>query len=113
VGDRINVFHDLFVYVKMGIHAVEKAAEAVLSGGYLKHVLDLALWMPPKLLPPAASRLLAGVRHLVEAVDCGRLPEQLAVPCVVAERKTEVMPVPPEEVPEVERLGAERVVYAF
>jgi hypothetical protein len=31
----------------------------------------------------------------------------------VAERKTEVVPVPPEEVPEVERLGTERVVYAF
>jgi hypothetical protein len=31
----------------------------------------------------------------------------------VAERKTEVVPVSPEEVPEVERLGAERVVYAF
>jgi hypothetical protein len=51
VGDRINVFRDLFVYVKMGIHAVEKAAEAVLSGGYLKHVLDLALWTPPGLIP--------------------------------------------------------------
>jgi hypothetical protein len=31
----------------------------------------------------------------------------------VAERKTEVVPVPPEEVPEAVRLGAERVVYAF
>jgi len=113
VGDRINVFHDLFVYVKMGIYAVEKAAEAVLSGGYLKHVLDLALWTPPKLLPPAARRLLAGIRHRVETVDCNRLPEQLAVPCVVAERKTDVVPVPPEEVLEVERLGAERVVYAL
>jgi hypothetical protein len=30
----------------------------------------------------------------------------------VAERKTEVVPAP-DEVPEVERLGAERVVYAF
>jgi hypothetical protein len=35
------------------------------------------------------------------------------VPCVVAKRKTDVVPVPPEEVPEVVRLGAERVVYAF
>jgi hypothetical protein len=31
----------------------------------------------------------------------------------VAERKTEVVLAPPEDVPEVERLGAERVVYAF
>jgi hypothetical protein len=31
----------------------------------------------------------------------------------VAERKIEVVPVPPDEVPEVERLGAERVVYAL
>jgi len=31
----------------------------------------------------------------------------------VAERKTEVVPVPPDEVLEVERLGAERVVYAL
>jgi hypothetical protein len=31
----------------------------------------------------------------------------------VAERKTEVVPAPPEEVPEVVRLGAERVVHAF
>jgi hypothetical protein len=31
----------------------------------------------------------------------------------VAKRKTDVMPAPPEEVSEVERLGAERVVYAF
>jgi len=76
-------------------------------------VLDLALWTPPELLPSAARRLLAGVRRLVEAVDCGRLPEQLVVPCVVAKHKTEVVPVPPEEVPEVVRLGAERVVYAF
>jgi hypothetical protein len=112
VGDRINVFHDLFVYVKMGIHAIEKATE-VLSGDYPEHVLDLALWTPPKILPPAASRLLAGVRHRVKAVDCGRLPEQLAVPCVVAERKTDIALVPPEEVSEMERLGAERVAYAF
>jgi len=31
----------------------------------------------------------------------------------VAERKTDIALVPPEEVPEMERLGAERVVYAF
>jgi len=31
----------------------------------------------------------------------------------VAERKTEVVPAPPDEVLEVERLGAERVVYAL
>jgi hypothetical protein len=65
------------------------------------------------LIPPTARRLLSGVRHLVEVVDCGRLLEQLVVPCVVAERKTEVVPAPPDEVPEVERLGAVRVAYAF
>jgi hypothetical protein len=69
----------LFAYLKVGVHTIEKATE-VLSGGYLKHVLDLALWTPPELIPPTARRLLSGVRHLVEAVDCGRLLEQLAVP---------------------------------
>jgi hypothetical protein len=32
---------------------------------------------------------------------------------VVAKRKTDIALVPPEEVLEVERLGAERVAYAF
>ena len=58
-------------------------------------------------------RLLAGVRRLVDAVDCCHLLEKLVVPCVVAERKTDIALVPPGEVHEVERLGAERVVYAF
>ncbi len=58
---------------------LEKATEEIL-GDYLEHVLDLALWTPPQLLPPAARRHLAGVRRLVEAVDCGRLPERLVVP---------------------------------
>ena len=44
----------------------------------------------------------------------GRLAERLGVGNrFKAERKTEVVPVPPEEVLEVVRLGAERVVYAF
>jgi hypothetical protein len=43
-------------------------------------------------------------------VDCGRLLEKLVVPCVVAKRKTDIALVPPGE---VERLGAERVAYAF
>jgi hypothetical protein len=109
------VYEYVVEYVKTGDpRYLEKAAEEALSGGhYLEHVLDLALWTPPQLLPPAARRLLAGVRHLVEVGDCGRLPEHLVVPCVVAKRKTDVVPVPPEEVPEVVRLGAERVVYAF
>lgn len=121
VGDRFNMFRDLVRVQVRGEYVktrdpryLEKAAEEALSGGhYLEHVLDLALWTPPQLLPPAATRPLAGVRHLVEVVDCGRLPEQLVVPCVVAKRKTDVVPMPPEEVPEVVRLGAERVVYAF
>lgn len=102
-------------YVKTGdLHYLEKAAEEALrNGSYLEHVLDLALWTPPELLPPAARRLLAGVRRLVEAVDCGLLPERLEVPCVAAKRRTDVVPVPPEVVPEVEGLGVEMVVYAF
>jgi len=79
VGIEVTCSTILFACLKVGVHTIEKATE-VLSGGYLKHALDLALWTPPELLPPAARRLLAGVRHLVEAVDCGRLPEQLAVP---------------------------------
>ena len=44
----------------------------------------------------------------------GRLAERLGVGNrFKAERKTEVVPVPPEGVLEVVRLGAERVVYAF
>ena len=67
-------------YVKTGDpRYLEKATEEVL-GDYLEHVLDLALWTPLELLPPAATRLLAGVRRLVEAVDCGRLLEQLVIP---------------------------------
>jgi hypothetical protein len=93
VGDRSNVFHDLVRVPQGGVHTIEKATK-VLSGGYPEHALDLALWTPPELIPPTARRLLSGVRHLVEAVDCGRLPEQLAVP----KRKTEVAPsTPPPE----------------
>jgi hypothetical protein len=43
VGDRSNVFHDLFAYLKVGVHTIKKATEEVLSGGYPEHVLDLAL----------------------------------------------------------------------
>jgi len=42
-GDRSNVFHDLFAYLKVGVHTIKKATEEVLSGGYPEHVLDLAL----------------------------------------------------------------------
>ncbi len=74
------VYEYVVEYVKTGDpRYLEKATEEIL-GDYLEHVLDLALWTPPELLPPAATRLLAGVRHLVEAVDCGRLPEQLVIP---------------------------------
>jgi len=38
-----NVFHDLFAYLKVGVHTIKKATEEVLSGGYPEHVLDLAL----------------------------------------------------------------------
>jgi hypothetical protein len=113
----------VLIYSSMALHFSQrwKASAAVAFAAYTfsavsataARAIIVALWTPPQLLPPAARRLLAGVRHLVEAVDCGRLPEHLVVPCVVAKRKTDVVPVPPEEVPEVVRLGAERVVYAF
>ena len=43
MGDRSNVFHNLFAYLKVGVHTIKKATEEVLSGGYPEHVLDLAL----------------------------------------------------------------------
>jgi hypothetical protein len=80
MGDRSNVFHDLVCVPQGGVHTIKKATEEVLSGGYPEHVLDMALWTPPELIPPTARRLLSGGKHLVETVDCGRLLEQLAVP---------------------------------
>jgi len=52
-------------YVKTGdLHHLEKTAEeAIRDGSYQEHLLDLALWAPPKLLLPAARRLLAVVRR--------------------------------------------------
>lgn len=60
------------------------AREALRSGAYLEHVLDLILLTPAEELPPSARRLAAGVKHVVKSADCGALPPRLAVPCEIA-----------------------------
>jgi hypothetical protein len=96
VGDRSNVFHDLVGVPQGGVYTIEKATEA-LSGGYPEHALDLAPWTPPELipLPPGVSRRALGIwsRPWTAALCLNSWQYR--------------------ELPEVERLGAERVVYAF
>jgi hypothetical protein len=50
-GIEVTCSTILFVYIKVGVHAIEKATEEVLSGDYPEHALDLALWTPPELIP--------------------------------------------------------------
>ncbi|MEM1569040.1 MAG: hypothetical protein QXI84_11210 [Thermofilaceae archaeon] len=109
------MYEPLVRYVETGdVKYLEEAADLALrSGMFLEHVLDMALSLPPHLLPQKARRLVAGVRHVVESTRCEDLPERLRVSCHVAKRRVSVLDIPAEAVPEVERLGAERVVYAF
>lgn len=108
--------YDLIVkYVETGDLAfLEKAAgEALRSGAFLEHVLDLILITPVEKLPPTARRLAAGVKHLVSTANCSSLPQRLAVPCEIAKRRLDFIKVEGEKVPEIEALGADRVIYAF
>ena len=108
--------YDLIVkYVETGDPTfLEKAArEALRSGAFLEHVLDLILITPVEKLPPSARRLAAGVKHLVSTANCSSLPQRLAVPCEIAKRRLDFIKVEGEEVPEVEALGVDRVIYAF
>ncbi|ABP50467.1 MULTISPECIES: hypothetical protein [Pyrobaculum] len=102
-------------FVETGDYAyLEQAArEALRSGAYLEHVLDLILLTPAEELPPSAKRLAAGVKRVVKSADCGALPPRLVVPCEIAKRRLGLIEVDEEEVPEVEALGVARVVYAF
>jgi hypothetical protein len=84
--------YDLIVkYVETGDPTfLEKVArEALRSGAFLEHVLDLILITPVEKLPPSARRLAAGVKHLVSTADCSSLPQRLATPCEIAKRGLE------------------------
>jgi hypothetical protein len=108
--------YDLIIkYVETGDPTfLEKVArEALRSGAFLEHVLDLILITPVEKLPPSARRLAAGVKHLVSTADCSSLPQRLAAPCEIAKRRLDFIKVEGEEVPEVGALGADRVIYAF
>ncbi|MEZ0319868.1 MAG: hypothetical protein ABWK05_07770 [Pyrobaculum sp.] len=109
------MYEYLVRYVETGdVKYLEEAADLALrSGLFLEHVLDLALSLPRHMLPPKARRLVAGVRHVVESARCEDLPERLRVSCHIAKQRASELNTPAEAVPEVERLGAEKVVYAF
>ena len=107
--------YDLIVgYVETGDPALLELAarEALRSGAYLEHVLDLILLTPAEELPPSARRLTAGVKPSSRAPTAGRC--RRGSPCRARSRRGGLGLVKVKEgVPELEALGVERVIYAF